>query len=75
MGKRIYVRSGGEWVDVTSSASVVKASSAPNPALEGQIYYNTTSHIFYVYNGTSWVNLQENDATWATTAAWWMGGA
>jgi hypothetical protein len=33
-------------------------STAPGAPVEGQEYYNTVDHTFYVYNGTSWIAAQ-----------------
>jgi len=30
-------------------------ASAPSSPIEGDVYYNSTDHEFYFYNGTEWV--------------------
>lgn len=36
---------------------VQNLASAPQNPVEGQIYFNTTDHKFYIYNGSSWIDL------------------
>lgn len=38
-------------------------SSAPGSPVEGQMYQDTTSHKFYVHNGTNWVPLTKTVRT------------
>jgi hypothetical protein len=61
MGKKVYVRSGGQWVEITTGAGVTTSASAPASPLTGQIYFNTTEQRMYVYNGTTWVDVAGDD--------------
>lgn len=36
---------------------VQNLASAPQSPVEGQIYFNTTDHKFYIYNGSAWIDL------------------
>ena len=39
---------------ILNKLKIVPQASAPSGAQEGQIYYNSTTHLLYCYNGTSW---------------------
>lgn len=63
------------------NAVIHNAASAPSPAVEGQIYQNTTDNKLYVNDGTNWIdmsthtisNVTVND-TKATLAAFILDG-
>jgi hypothetical protein len=54
------------------NAVIQNLSSDPGSPAEGWIYYNTTSHVFKVWNGTIWVVLGRIDQLSTPTAdvAW-----
>ena len=43
--------------------NVTSAPTVPTP-LEGQLYFNSTSHLAYVHNGTTWVNIMSQGTTY-----------
>jgi len=51
----------------TSPIQIVGFTSDPSVPIEGEISYNTTSHLLKYYNGTSWVST-------AATAGWLVTG-
>lgn len=61
MGKKVYVRSGGEWVDITQGSGVTTSATDPSSPQTGQIYFNTATQRLYVYNGTNWVDAAGDD--------------
>jgi len=41
-------------VTINDVLKIAPRSSAPSPAEEGMMYYNSSAHKLYVYNGSSW---------------------
>ena len=42
--------------------------TAPSGPVEGQMYFNTTSKILFVYNNTDWIDALQQDSTASATA-------
>jgi len=51
------------------NAVVQNLSSAPASPAAGQIYFNTTSNVYEIYNGTAWVSFLPSNSSLATIAA------
>jgi len=49
------------WVEVSINGSMPKGPMNPNPLLatvkESDLFYNTTDHKLYIYNGTAWKSI------------------
>jgi len=56
------------------NAVVQNLASDPGSPAAGQVYFNTTSNVFRVYNGTSWVDLKDGDITGVTAGTGLSGG-
>ncbi|WP_316841112.1 tail fiber domain-containing protein [Pedobacter gandavensis] len=48
-----------KWVEVSTNGSTPSATTTPDPVAtrikEGSLFYNSTDHKLYVYNGTGWI--------------------
>jgi len=55
----LVFNSDGKWVEVSINGSTPKGIFNPDPATvtvnEGALFYNTSDHKLYVYNGTVWM--------------------
>lgn len=51
----------GKWLEVSINGSVPIGTVNPDPAVdgvkEGNLFYNTSDHKLYVFNGASWISL------------------
>lgn len=45
------------------NAVIQNLASAPTGGVEGQLYYNTTEHLLYQFNGTAWVSVGTDSNT------------
>jgi hypothetical protein len=54
----------GRWVEVSINGSTPTGIMNPDPTLatvkEGELFYNSTDHKAYIYNGSSWVGLNNS---------------
>ena len=55
------------------NAKIQNLASDPGTPTAGQIYYNTASNVFRIYNGTVWITLGRLDQISAPTASVSMG--
>jgi hypothetical protein len=55
---------------VGNNITLPKLSAAPNPAVSGDTYYDTTFNKPFTYNGTEWVDLTLTSATTGATGYW-----
>jgi hypothetical protein len=46
--------------NVTAPSLILTPSSAPSSPSEGQMYYNSTTDVVYVYNGSAWDQVSNN---------------
>jgi hypothetical protein len=56
------------------NAKVQNLGTAPSTPADGQIYFDTVDNALKVYDGTSWVNLQEGDISGVTAGTNLNGG-
>ena len=63
MAKQAKVWNGSEWIDILSTSPSLVTTSASEPAspVAGQMYFNTTTKILYVYNASQWVPATPSD--------------
>lgn len=52
-----YYRSGGEWLQVSSGASVVISATEPVGATSGDLWFNSSNLVLYILNGATWVSV------------------
>lgn len=54
----------GKWVEVSTNGSTPSAPTNPDPGSaairEGSLFYNTSDHKLYVFNGTTWTPLDNS---------------
>lgn len=54
----------GKWVEVSTNGSTPSAPTSPDPGTaairEGSLFYNTSDHKLYVFNGTTWTPLDNS---------------
>jgi len=54
----------GRWVEVSINGSIPSGIMNPDPSFatvkEGELFYNSTDHKAYIYNGSSWVGLNNS---------------
>ena len=54
----------GRWVQVSINGSTPSGIMNPDPLVsvvkEGEIFYNTTDHKPYIYNGSTWISLSNS---------------
>jgi hypothetical protein len=54
----------GKWVEVSTNGSTPSAPTSPDPGSaairEGSLFYNTSDHKLYVFNGTTWTPLDNS---------------
>lgn len=52
-----YFRSSGEWLEVSSGANVVIASTEPVDAESGDLWFDSDTLVLYILNGATWVSV------------------
>jgi hypothetical protein len=52
-----YFRSGSTWLEVSSGASVVISGTAPTTPDTGSLWYNSSTSVLSIYDGTDWVSV------------------
>jgi hypothetical protein len=56
------------------NAKIQNLGTAPSTPADGQIYFDTSDNALKIYDGTSWVNLQEGDISGVTAGTNLNGG-
>ena len=56
------------------NAKIQNLGTAPSSPADGQIYFDTSDNALKIYDGTTWVNLQEGDISGVTAGTGLDGG-
>ena len=56
------------------NAKIQNLGTAPSSPEDGQVYFDTGDNALKVYDGTSWINLQEGDISGVTAGTGLSGG-